>query len=59
METLTKRMLASDIAKVLDVLGWFSPAIIMAVAEVLWQHKIDWGDDVYLLSGVDGGLSLD
>ena len=55
VETLTKRTLASDIAKIFDVLGWFSKILL----QKLWQHKIDWDDDVYLLSGVTGGLNLD
>lgn len=28
LESVTKRMLVSDVAKTFDVLGWFSPAII-------------------------------
>ena len=28
LEEVTKRFLASDIAKVYDVLGWFSPSVI-------------------------------
>ena len=45
---LTKRSLTSDIARILDVLGWFSPAIIQLkiMLQRLWETKIDWDDPV-------------
>ena len=43
---LTKRALASDIAKVFDVLGWYSPTIVKAkiLLQSLWSEKIGWDD---------------
>ena len=34
----------SDIARVFDALGWFSPAIIKVkiLLQRFWEHKIDW-----------------
>ena len=45
---VTKRELASDIAKTYDVLGWFSPSIIKSkiLLQRLWERKIDWDDEV-------------
>ena len=45
---LTKRSLTSDIARIFDVLGWFSPAIIQLkiLLQRLWETKIDWDDPV-------------
>ena len=45
---ITKRILASDIAKTFDVLGWFSPSIIKIkiLLQQLWELKICWDDPV-------------
>lgn len=45
---LTKRGLVSDIAKVFDVLGFFSPATIKMkiLLQHLWEMKIDWDEAV-------------
>ena len=43
---ITKRLLASDVAKTFDVLGWFSPSIIKVkiLLQQLWKLKIGWDD---------------
>ena len=45
---LTKRVLVSDIARVFDVLGWCSPAIILLkiLLQRLWERNLDWDDPV-------------
>ena len=45
---VTKRALASDIAKVFDVLGWFSPATITMkiLLQRLWESTFDWDDSI-------------
>ncbi len=45
---LTKRALASDIAKTFDVLEWFSPATITVkiLLQKVWEEKFDWDDPV-------------
>ena len=45
---LTKRTLLSNIAKIDDVLGWMSPAIIMMkiLLQHIWETGIDWDDTV-------------
>ena len=45
---LTKRNLISNIAKIFDVLGWFSPIIIKMkiLFQRLWESKIGWDDPV-------------
>ena len=45
---ITKRALVSDIAKIYDVLGWFSPAIIKVkiLLQRLWEQKVGWDDPV-------------
>ena len=47
-EVVTKRILVSDIAKVFDVLGWFSPATICMkiLLQRLWEQGVDWDDSV-------------
>ena len=47
-ENLTKRILVSDIARIFDVLGWFSPAIIKVkiLLQRLWEEGINWDDPV-------------
>ena len=43
---ITKRTLISDIAKIFDVLGWFSPSVIKMkiLLQQLWELKVDWDD---------------
>ena len=43
---LTKWMLVSDIARIFDVLGWFSPAVIKVkiLLQSLWEKGINWDD---------------
>ena len=43
---LTKWMLVSDIARIFDVLGWFSPAVIKVkiLLQRLWEEGINWDD---------------
>ena len=45
---ITKRAIVSDIAKIFDVLGWFSPVIakMKILLQRLWERKIDWDDPV-------------
>lgn len=47
-ETLTKRILVSDVAKVFDVLGWFSPVTIKMkiLLQRVWEAKIEWDEQV-------------
>lgn len=44
LESITKRVLISDIAWTFDTLWWFSPSIIKAkiLLQRLWEQKIDW-----------------
>ena len=46
--TITKRRMVSDVAKVFDVMGWFSPAIIKMkiLLQRLWEIKLDWDDPI-------------
>ena len=58
--TVTKRNLVSDVAKVYDALGLFSPIIVkMKIAlQRLWELKLDWDDQhltTSLKSGRNGG----
>ena len=48
LSVMTKRSLVSDIAKLFDVLGWFSPAIITMkiLLQQLWELKLGWDDPV-------------
>ena len=45
-KTLTKRVLASDIARLFDVLGWCSPMIIKPkmLLQKLWEYRLDWDE---------------
>ena len=45
-EIITKCTLVSDIAKIFDVLGWFSPTVIKMkmLLHRLWELKIAWDD---------------
>ena len=47
-ETLTKRLLISNIARTFDVLGWFSPTVVKAkiLLQRLWEKKVQWDDPV-------------
>ena len=47
-DILTKRRLVSDIAKTFDVLGWFSPSIILMkiLLQRTWERKIDWDEPI-------------
>ena len=47
-DRVTKRVVVSDIAKVFDILGWFSPVIIKMkiLLQRLWESKVDWDDPV-------------
>lgn len=40
----TKRQVASDVARMFDVLGWYSPLIISVkiLLQRLWKEKIEW-----------------
>lgn len=44
----TKRTMVSDVARVFDVLGWFSPAVISVkiLLQRLWEQGIGWDDPV-------------
>ena len=48
IENVTKRLIVSDIAKIFDVLGWFSPVIaaMKILLQWLWERKIDWDKSV-------------
>ncbi len=45
-EVLTKRTLISDIARVFDALGWFSPTTITVkiLLQRFWERNIGWDD---------------
>ena len=47
-ESVTKRILVSDITKVFDVLGWFAPAVISVkiLLQRVWEEGIVWDDPV-------------
>ena len=47
-DNLTKRALVSDIAKMYDVFGWFSPSTIKAkiLLQQVWEKGIGWDDPV-------------
>ena len=37
----------SDVARVFDVLGWFSPTTVkMKILQWLWEAKLDWDDPI-------------
>ena len=46
LQHVAKHVLVSDIAKMFDVLGWFSPAIIKVkiLLQQLWELKVDWDE---------------
>ncbi len=47
-DKITKRSIASDTARVLDILGLFAPAILPAkvLLQSLWKLTLKWDDDV-------------
>ena len=47
LKEITKRFFVSDISKVYDVLGWFSPFVnkVMILLQKVWERKIDWDDE--------------
>ena len=47
-DIVTKRILASDIAKVFDVLGWFAPTTVYMkiLLQRVWELGINWDDAV-------------
>ena len=48
LSVMTKRNLVSDIAKLFDVLGFFSPAVVLMkiLLQRLWELKLGWDDPV-------------
>ena len=44
IQSLTKRALISDIARLFDVLGWCAPAMIKPkiLLQRLWEERLDW-----------------
>ena len=48
LSNMTKRSLVSDIAKLFDILGWFSPVIVKMkiLLQQLWELKLSWDDPV-------------
>ena len=47
-KSITKRAFVSDVAKVFDIMGWFSPTIITMkiILQRLWELRLDWDDVV-------------
>ena len=45
---VTKRRIVSDVAKVFDVMGWISPAVMKMkiLLQRLWEIKPDWDDPI-------------
>ena len=48
LSNMTKHALVSDISKLFDVLGWFSPSIVKMkiLLQQLWELKLSWDDPV-------------
>ena len=44
--SISKRVLASDVAKVSDILGWFEPSTITmkVLMQKVWELGIEWDD---------------
>ena len=44
----SKRKIASDVAKTFDLLGWFSPSIVIVkiLLQKLWSEKLAWDEPV-------------
>ena len=42
----TKRKIASDVAKAFDLLGWYTPTILIikSLMQKLWQDQLSWDD---------------
>ena len=47
-QPLTKRFIASQTAKVYDVLGWFAPTVLKAkhLMQLLWKTNISWDEPI-------------
>ena len=47
-DSLTKRKLVSEIAKIYDVLDWFTPSTVSTkiLLQRVWERKIEWDDPV-------------
>lgn len=45
-DSITKRLLLSNVAKVFDVLGWVSPVIVKMkiLLQRLWEKNLEWDD---------------
>lgn len=56
-----KRIVFSEIAKVFDALGWFSPVVKMKILlQCIWESKIDWDDQssmTFVRSGNSGEMN--
>ena len=48
LDNVTKRVLVSDVSKMFDVFGWFSPSSILmkVLFQWLWELKVNWDDTV-------------
>ena len=48
LDNITKRVLVSDIAKIYEILGFFSPAVVKVkiLLQRLWEQKVEWDDKV-------------
>ena len=48
LDHVTKRVLISDVGKVFDVFGWFSPCTVKMkiLFQQLWELKLNWDDPV-------------
>ena len=63
-ERVTKRFLVSDVVGTFDILGWFSPSIILVkiLLQRLWEHGIHvhegWDDGVPILAIMAGGVKV-
>ena len=47
-DVVTKRILASDVAKVFDILGWFAPATVTMkiLLQRVWELRVEWDDPI-------------
>ena len=59
-ERVTKRLLASDVAKVYDILGWYSPVTVTMkiLLQRIWELRVDW-EILCLITSKMSGLSGD
>ena len=48
LDNVTKHVLISDVGKMFDVFGWFSPCTIKMkiIFQQLWELKLGWDDPV-------------